>query len=68
VLALLAKGLRSAEIAERLLVPRKTVDHHVSAILRKLGVRTRGDAEASRLGLSGPRSLAGPSSWPAQDR
>ncbi len=46
VLALVAEGLRNAEIAERLFVSRKTIDHHVSAILRKLGVRTRGAAVA----------------------
>ena len=53
VLALLAEGLRNAQIATRLVVSEKTVDHHVSAILRKLGVRTRGEAsaEAMRLGL-----------------
>jgi predicted ATPase/DNA-binding CsgD family transcriptional regulator len=53
VLALLAEGLRNAQIAERLVVSDKTVDHHVSAILRKLDVRTRGEAsaEAARLGL-----------------
>jgi DNA-binding CsgD family transcriptional regulator len=55
VLALVAEGLRNAEIAERLVVSPKTVDHYVSAVLRKLGVRTRGEAgaEAIRLGLSG---------------
>jgi DNA-binding CsgD family transcriptional regulator/tetratricopeptide (TPR) repeat protein len=55
VLALMAQGLRNAEIAERLVVSVKTVDHHVSAILRKLGVQTRGQAsaEAMRLGLAG---------------
>jgi DNA-binding CsgD family transcriptional regulator len=54
VLALLATGLRNAEIADRLVVSPKTVDHHVSAILRKLNVRTRGEAAstASRLGLT----------------
>jgi DNA-binding NarL/FixJ family response regulator len=55
VLSLVAQGLRNAEIAERLVLAAKTVDHHVSAILRKLGVRTRGQAsaEAIRLGLIG---------------
>jgi DNA-binding CsgD family transcriptional regulator/tetratricopeptide (TPR) repeat protein len=46
VLELLADGLRNAQIAERLVVSQKTVDHHASAILRKLEVRTRGEAAA----------------------
>ena len=44
VLALVADGLRNRDIAERLFLSPKTVDHHVSAILRKLGARTRGEA------------------------
>jgi DNA-binding NarL/FixJ family response regulator len=53
VLAHVAEGLRNAEIAGRLFLSEKTVAHHVSAILRKLGVRTRSQAgaEAARLGL-----------------
>ena len=53
VLALVAEGLRNAEIAARLFMSERTVAHHVSAILRKLGVATRGQAsaEAARLGI-----------------
>jgi DNA-binding NarL/FixJ family response regulator len=53
VLALLAAGLRNAEIAERLVVSAKTIDHHVSAILRKLRVPNRAAAaeRAAELGL-----------------
>jgi DNA-binding CsgD family transcriptional regulator len=53
VLALIAEGLRNAQIADPLVVSQKTVDHHVSAILRKLDVRTRAQAarEATRFGL-----------------
>jgi DNA-binding CsgD family transcriptional regulator len=53
VLALVSEGLRNREIAEQLFLSEKTVDHHVSAILRKLGAETRGQAaaEATRLGL-----------------
>jgi DNA-binding CsgD family transcriptional regulator/tetratricopeptide (TPR) repeat protein len=44
VLALLAEDLKNAEIGVRLHISPKTVDHHVSAILGKLGVATRQEA------------------------
>jgi DNA-binding CsgD family transcriptional regulator/tetratricopeptide (TPR) repeat protein len=46
ILALLAEGLRNSAIAKRLFVSTKTVDHHVSAILAKLGAQTRAEAVA----------------------
>ncbi len=53
VLALLCEGLTNDEIAQRLVVSTRTVDHHVSAVLGKLGVSTRGAAaaQARSLGL-----------------
>jgi DNA-binding CsgD family transcriptional regulator/tetratricopeptide (TPR) repeat protein len=46
ILGLLSEGLRNSAIAKRLFVSTKTVDHHVSAILAKLGVPTRTQAVA----------------------
>ena len=65
VLALLPAGLRDAEIAQRLVVSEKTVDHHVSAVLRKLGARNRGEAsvEAARLASANLISTIEPSPY-----
>ena len=46
ILRLVATGLSNTEIAHRLVVSPRTVDHHVSAVLQKLGVQTRRDAAA----------------------
>ena len=53
VLALLTDGLTNAEIADRLVVSPRTAEHHVAAVLTKLGAATRRDAtrRAAELGL-----------------
>jgi len=53
VLALLADGLPDREISERLFISERTVHHHVSAVLSKIGVssRTAAAREAARMGI-----------------
>lgn len=54
VASLLAAGMTNAEIADRLVLSPKTVDHHVSAVLSKLGVASRRHVAgaAARAGLT----------------
>lgn len=56
ILRLIAAGLRNAAIAQQLSITPKTVGHHVSAILSKLGVDTRTAAaqKALELGIVTP--------------
>jgi len=49
ILALLAHGVSNAQLARRLHRSTKTIDHHVSAILDKLGVGSRTEAVAAPL-------------------
>jgi DNA-binding CsgD family transcriptional regulator/tetratricopeptide (TPR) repeat protein len=53
VLRLLKEGMQNKEIADRLFISAKTVDHHISALLFKLNVNSRVKAvhEAIHLGI-----------------
>ena len=63
VLALLSEGLPDREISRRLFISERTVHHHVSAVLAKIGVssRTAAAREAARIGIGHPKlgNLAG---------
>lgn len=54
VLDLMTAGLSNGEIAGRLFISRKTVEHHAAAIYEKLGVSTRAKAivQAAEAGLT----------------
>jgi DNA-binding CsgD family transcriptional regulator/tetratricopeptide (TPR) repeat protein len=53
VLELLVVGCTNAQMADRLFLSVRTVDHHVSAVLGKLGIRSRAEVagQARALGL-----------------
>ena len=51
VLTLLVHGHTNAELAHRMHVSAKTVEHHVSSILEKLEVHSRTEAVAAAFGL-----------------
>jgi DNA-binding CsgD family transcriptional regulator/Tfp pilus assembly protein PilF len=57
VLQLLAEGLSNADVAQALFLSEKTVGHHVSSMLRKLGepTRSRAVAAALRAGIVTPK-------------
>jgi ATP/maltotriose-dependent transcriptional regulator MalT len=58
VLELLAAGLTNREIAERLFLSPKTVEHHVSRVLAKLGLKSRAEAAVAHIRRQGEHEPA----------
>lgn len=56
---LVAEGLTSPAIADRLCLSRRTVETHVSRIYRKTGVSSRAALVAPMTGRTGARSFSG---------
>ena len=56
VLALLSEGLSDKEISRRLFISERTVHHHVSSVLAKIGVssRTAAARQAAEMGIGAP--------------
>jgi DNA-binding NarL/FixJ family response regulator len=54
VARLVARGLTNAELAQELYISPRTADHHVAAVLAKLGLESRRDVirRAEELGLA----------------
>ncbi|HET9508920.1 MAG TPA: LuxR C-terminal-related transcriptional regulator [Gaiellaceae bacterium] len=70
VLELIAEGLQNRAIADRLVLSHRTIDHHVSAVLRKLSARTRAEAAARyrEISVAPPPKIGGPADVSAPGR
>lgn len=66
VLRYLVRGEQNTAIARHLVLSRRTVDHHVSTILRKLGATNR--REAARMAVQAGAAVAAEDGWPAGER